>query len=131
MGLAAYQFSPDPKFQPHPATWLNQDRFRDVKPDLDSDPYGLGEFLDKLPRGGGLSAHAYDIEDLRAVLIAAGWPSSWRGDLEPLNGWMRDGYQPESCARVIAAAVAEFGARASLGAFDKRVRYRAARINGM
>ena len=53
MGLAAYQFSPDPKFQPHPATWLNQDRFRDVKPDLDSDPYGLGEFLDKLPRPGG------------------------------------------------------------------------------
>lgn len=29
-GVRAYPFSPDPKFQPMPTTWLNQDRFEGV-----------------------------------------------------------------------------------------------------
>lgn len=27
LGLRAYPFSQEPRFQPHPATWLNQDRW--------------------------------------------------------------------------------------------------------
>lgn len=27
MGLRAYPFSPEVQFQPHPATWLNQERY--------------------------------------------------------------------------------------------------------
>jgi hypothetical protein len=110
-------------------TWLNQKRYRDVEPDLTIDPYGLSEWLESLPRDGGLSAHCYDIEDIRPILIATGWEPSWRGSLDILNGWLRDGYIPDSCAKVIAAAVAEFGGRASLAAFDKRVRFRAQKIN--
>lgn len=29
VGLARYQFSPDPQFRPHPATWLNGERWLD------------------------------------------------------------------------------------------------------
>jgi hypothetical protein len=130
-GLARYAFSPDPKFRPMASTWLNQRRYALEPENLDADPYGMGEFLDTLPHEGGLSAHAYEREELHAVLIAAGFAPSWRGDLSPLNGWLADGYQPDSIAWVIAAAVVEFGTRASLQAFDKRVRYRASKINGL
>ena len=129
-GLARYQFSPDPKFRPMASTWLNQRRYALEPENLDADPYGLGEFLDTLPHEG-LSAHAYEREEIQAVLIAAGFAPSWRGDLSPLNDWIVDGYQPNSIAWVIAQAVAEFGGRASLQAFDKRVRWRATRIHGL
>ena len=127
-GLAGYSFSPNPKLRPHPSTWLNQDRWI-LEPELAAD-YGLSEWLETLPRTGGLSAHFYHVDELRDILIATGHPPSWRGSLDTLGDWMRDGYVPESVARVIAAAVGEFGIRPSLAAFDKRVRYRADRING-
>ena len=130
-GLARYRFSPDPAFRPMAATWLNQSRWQVEHDDLTIDPYGIAEWLASLPSDGSLSALSYDIDDLRGVLIATGWEASWRGDLGPLNGWMRDGYQPDSVARVIAAAVAEFGERSSLKAFDKRVRFRAEQITGI
>lgn len=127
-GLTGYPFSPEPKMRPMAVTWLNQRRFRDIEPDLSADPYGLVEWLDELPRDGTLSATCYDVDDLRPVLIATGWAPEWRGPLEVMSAWMADGYNPDSIARVIAAAVAEFGGRGTLAAFDKRVRYRAERI---
>jgi hypothetical protein len=128
-GLARYQFSDDPKFIPHPATWLHQGRYLDVQVDLLADAYGLLEWHAALPRDGTLSAAMYDPHDLRPILIATGWEPSWRGSLDVLGVWMRDGFVPDSVAKTIAAAVAEFGARGNLAAFDKRVRYRAERIS--
>jgi hypothetical protein len=128
--LARYDFSPEPKYRPMASTWLYQRRYECTDDDLNIDAYGLEEWLGALPRDGTLSALAYDVEELRAVMVATGLPSDWRGSLDALNGWMRDGYSPYSCARVIAATVAEFGTRQSLMAFDGRVRHRAERSTG-
>jgi hypothetical protein len=130
-GLAQYRFSPDPKFIPHPATFLNQDRWNDLEPDLSLDPFGLNAWLETLPPSkDGPSPHWYHVEDLQGILIAMGLDPTWRGTLDVLDAWLKDGYQPDSVSRVIAQAVAEFGRRASLQAFDKRVRYRADRTIG-
>ena len=128
--LKSYWFSDEKTFIAHPATWLNGERWLDQQSDR-RDAYGLREWLASLPREPGLSAHIYEVEELRAILVATGWPATWRGDLGHLNAWMRDGYQPDSVAQVIAAAVAEFGSRATLRSFDGRVRYRAERIGGL
>lgn len=130
-GLARYKFSADPQMRPMAATWLNQKRWTCVDEDLNADPFGLTEFLASLPRTGTLSARAYEADDLRQILVATGWLPTWRGSLDTLNEWMRDGYVPDSVARVIADAVAEFGTRSSLAAFDKRVRFRAERIQAL
>lgn len=128
-GLARYPFSTEPKMRPMAATWLNQRRFRDVEPDPSADAWGLTEWHATITSDGTLSAAMYDPDDLRPILIATGWEPSWRGSLDVLSAWMRDGYVPDSVAKVIASAVAEFGARGNLAAFDKRVRYRAERIS--
>ena len=127
-GLARYQFSDDPKYRPMAATWLNRRAWEVVNEDLTIDAYGLSEWLAALPRDGALSATCYDVDELRPILVATGWPATWRGSLDVLGGWMKDGYVPDSCAKVIAEAVAMFGGRANLGCFDKRVRYRAERM---
>lgn len=127
-GLGRYEFSPDPKMRPMAVTFLNQQRWACEVHDLSADAHGLAEYLAGLPRVGTLSAAIYDIEDLRPILIATGWPASWRGPLDTMNSWLCDGYIPDSCAKIIASAVAEFGSRGTLAAFDKRVRYRAERI---
>lgn len=128
-GMARYEFSPDPRMRPMAATFLNQQRWACINDDLDVDAYGLAEWLADLPHDGTLSAACYDIDDLRPILIATGWEPSWRGSLDIVNAWMRDGYVPDSVAKIVAGAVAEHGARGNLAAFDKRVRYRAERIS--
>ena len=130
-GLARYEFSPDPKFRPMASTWLNQRRFECVNENLDTDSFGIAEWMASLPRDGSWSALCYDVEEIRHVLVATGWPSSWRGSLDTLNDWLRAGYTPESITKVIASAVYEFGTRSTLAAFDKRVRFRAERIIGI
>jgi hypothetical protein len=129
VGLAKYEFSPDPKFRPMAATFLNQRRWACVNESLDDDPFGLMAWHATITSDGTLSAAMYDPHDLRPILIATGWEPSWRGSLDVLGVWMRDGFVPDSVAKTIAAAVAEFGARGNLAAFDKRVRYRAERIS--
>jgi len=126
-GLRAYQFSPDPTFRPMATTFLNQQRFRCAPVDLLADPYGLGEFLATLPREG-LSPASYDRSVLEAIMSAAGWGPAWRGPLEALNAWCRDGYPPESICLTIAEAVGEQGGRTSLAAFDKLVRFRCRKV---
>lgn len=128
-GLARYQFSSDPKFQPHPSTWLNGNRWKDVEPDLSLDPWGVGEWLSARPSVHGLTAASYGRDAIDQILLAAGWPVTWRGDLEPIDAWLRDGLLPESIASVIAEAVGQFGQRRTLLAFDKRVRFRSQRID--
>ena len=36
-GLLRHQFSPDPAYRPHPATWLNQRRWEDEAPEAQFD----------------------------------------------------------------------------------------------
>lgn len=125
--LDNYVFTDDKKFIPHPSSWLNGACWLDEQPDK-TDDYGLREWHATITSDGTLSAAMYDPDDLRPILIVTGWEPSWRGSLDILNAWMRDGYVPDSIAKTIASAVAEFGARGTLAAFDKRVRYRAERI---
>jgi hypothetical protein len=129
-GLARYQFSADPRFRPMAATWLHQERWLCVSIDLAADAWGLAEFTATLPASDALSAACYDRAALDPILLATGWPETWRGPLDVLDAWLRDGYEPPSIARVIAEAVAEFGPRERLAAFDRRVRFRAVRIGG-
>jgi hypothetical protein len=127
-GLARCEFDERPKFIMQPERWLHGGHWLDVQTNLSADPYGLNAWHATITSDGTLSAAMYDPDDLRPILIAAGWEPSWRGSLDILNAWMRDGYSPDSCAKVIASAIAEFGARGNLAAFDKRVRFRAERI---
>jgi hypothetical protein len=126
-GLRACHFSLDPTYVPMAATWLNQKRWQDAPINLLADPYGLGEFLATLPHEG-LSAASYDRSVLEAIMSAAGWGPAWRGPLEALNAWCRDGYPPESICLTIAEAVGEQGGRTSLAAFDKLVRFRCRKV---
>jgi len=50
--LETAQFSADPRYQPHPATWLNGDRWLD-----ESDPF------DPVLRAAGLSPADFDTSD--------------------------------------------------------------------
>lgn len=126
-GLTRYAFSNDPTYRPMAATWLNQGRFRDAV-DLAADPWGIDAWLAEQPASDALGPGCYPREALDPILLAFGQPETWRGSMEALAGWLRDGLTPDSIARVIAEAVAQFGPRRSLEAFDKRVRALASRL---
>jgi hypothetical protein len=128
IALLCYEFSPDPKFVPHAATWLNGERWLDVKIDLAADPYGIGDWLSKLPRETGLWAGCYDREAIVPILWATGWLPTWRGPLDVMGAWLRDGYLPDSITSAINIAVSKHGARASLKAFNGYVRHHAERF---
>jgi hypothetical protein len=127
VGLAKYEFSPDPKFRPMAATFLNQRRWACVNESLDADPFGLVEWHATITSDGTLSAAMYDPDDLRPILIATGWEPTWRGSLDMLGAWMRDGYVPDGVAKVIAIESQKFSAKA-LAAFDRAVRSRAEKM---
>jgi len=128
-GLLRYQFSPDPKFIPHPATWLNGERWADVIEDLTRDAWGLTEWLAKQPApadGALFWAGGYDVEALAEVLLAAGLAPEWRDDLDTLGAWLEAGYRPDSVRDVLAEAYARNGsAPRSLASVDRLVRARA------
>jgi hypothetical protein len=128
-GAATYQFSAERKYIPHPGTWLRQRRWRDVEPDLAADPWGLGALQQRQPDCSGLSAASYEIEALQGIMLATGLPATWRGPLDALNGWLRDGYTPGSLSAVIGDAVKQSGVPASLKSLDWIVRQRAARMD--
>ena len=128
-GVSTYQFSVDPKYRPMACTWLNQARYRCVTVDLSLDAWGVDEFTTGLPTREGFSAAAYEREALDRIMLATCWPETWRGPLDVLDEWLRDGYEPASIAGVILAAVADSGSRASLKAYDGIVRSRAARYD--
>ena len=129
-GLARSVASPDPTMRPMAATWINQERWRDEPgPDLSADPWGVDAFREALTDNGTLSALSYETEALYAVLVATGWPVTWRGSLDLINAWLAAGYTPDGIAGTIAGAVAEHGTRSSLKLFDGIVRARAVRID--
>ena len=128
-GLARYEFSPDPRLRPMAATWLNQRRFECVPVDLSADPWGLDEFLASLPDDGALSALSYERDAIEQIMLATRWPETWRGSLDALNAWLRDGYTPTSIADVLQAVVAKKPGARSLGWFDGVVRVRATQLD--
>lgn len=146
-GLRRYEFAAEPRMRPMATTWLHQCRWECESEDLTADAWGLGAWLQSLEAGAtapdigaqlskltvpgisAISAASYRRESLDEVLAATGWPVAWRGDLSPLGGWLGDGFLPDSIAAVVAEAVAQFGQRRTLAAFDKRVRFRAHRID--
>jgi hypothetical protein len=130
-GLARYIFSSEPKYRPMAVTWLNQRRWTCALVDLSADEWGLGEFLAALPESDAVSAASYDVDTLYGIMLATGWPETWRGDLDPLNAWLRDGYDVTSVAKVIGDAVAASGPRSTLMAFDGLVRARAVRFDAV
>lgn len=121
-GLARYEFSPDPKFRPMVCTWLNQRRWECEVVDLSADPWGLREWLASLPDDGALSALSYEYDALVWIMLATGWPETWRGRLYTLGWWLRDGYTPASIAAVIASAVFARRRFTELAALDRTVR---------
>lgn len=125
-GLERYKFSPDPAYQPHPATWLNGERWNDEELDLAADPWGLNAYLVAQPS----IVWGWNREALEEILIAAGLDRTWRGDLDTMAKWLTDGYRPDSIALVLA----EETARQSivlhrLAHLDRAVRQRAFRWN--
>ena len=123
-GIAAYQWSADPKYRPMPETWLNQRRFNCVPLDLEADPWGIGEWLERLPEAPGLSAHAYKRDVLEQIMFCTGNPETWRGDLSPLNAWLADGRAPDSIMCVIMLT----GMETNLRRYDRAIRTRAMRV---
>ncbi len=53
VGLKGYRFSEDPQYIPHPATWLNKERWVlelvEPRPTADDDPYGAAAWLATVP----------------------------------------------------------------------------------
>lgn len=127
-GVGRYEFSADPQFRPMAATWLNQRRWQCERIDLALDSWGLGEWVTTLPASAALSAASYEIETLQTIMLTTELDATWRGPLDVLDGWLKDGFVPQSIAGVIMEEVKRGGVRNSLKAFDWRVRERAARM---
>ena len=130
-GLARYRFSPDPMWRPMASTWLNQRRWQCEVNDLAADPWGIGEHIETLrgnaPRAG-FSCASFEPQALYAVLFAAQLPETWRGDLDTLDAWLRDGYSAEGIASAIGQAITKHGPRSGLRQFDGWVRAHARRL---
>lgn len=134
--LARYPFDRTdfPRFVPHPATWLNQERYADdpgPSPTSSDDPWGLREWHARQPPvgpGALFAASGYAVDALAEVLCAAGFAESWRGDLDTLGEWLAAGYRPDSIVDVVQEASSGLAAAPTrLRWFDGSVRHRALR----
>lgn len=126
-GLARYEFNPEPRYQPHAATWLNQRRWELNTEDLSIDPWGLQEHIAGKPSSEGLGIDCYSPEVFYPLMLAAALPETWRGSLRALDGWVQDGYAMASVYETIVAIVAQDGAVQGLDALDRKVRRLATR----
>lgn len=129
-GMARFKATPVRKYRPMAATWLNDKGWRDESgPDLSLDPWGIDEWLATEPDDGMFGPTSYDRDELDAVMISTGWPETWRGDLGPLGGWLRDGFRPDSIQSVIVEFTERYGSRSKLDAFDRMMRAKALRFD--
>jgi hypothetical protein len=125
-GLERYLFSPNPRLQPHPATWLNQERWADEQAGGLEDPWGLSAwYAAQADPGWTQDGYAELLEILNV-------PPRWTPDLDILGGWARDGYKHDS----VAAALREMTKQSTLprryvDAFDRPIRVRCMRWNGL
>ncbi len=104
-GLARAEFSANPKYIPHPATWLNGGGWEDEAPaPLEDDPWGLNAWLagPKAPQmQPDEEAHRWVYEEYVDVMEEIGLPKTWRGDLSILGRWSRERFVPESVCFVL------------------------------
>jgi hypothetical protein len=127
--------SPKPVLEPvlepvHPTTRAREARGVVVSLPMKADDWGLRAWLDRQPQvadePGLFSPRGWGYDALLDVMCATDLPKSWRGPLEPLGEWVREGYRPDSIALVIAEYVAASGIVARrLNAFNYQVRSRA------
>lgn len=150
-GLASYEFSPERRLQPLPATWLNGERWDDQRLDLpqssnghdQTDRWGLNAWITKQndvkdgfvkgePRKmiNGLAVDHYAVR----IAEAAGLPESWRGNWDSLGRWLRDSLgmidEPPVLDAVRNQAGRMNGGVGSIGVFDAALRAAAARCRG-
>jgi hypothetical protein len=133
--LRGAKFAPKPVLEPvlepvHPTTRAREARGVVVSLPKKADDWGLRAWLDRQPQvadePGLFSPRGWGYDALLDVMCATDLPKSWRGPLEPLGEWVRDGYRPDSIALVIAEYVAASGIVArTLNAFDYQVRSKA------
>lgn len=104
-GLARFEFPADPKYTPHPASWLNGRRWEDEPaPSLADDPWGLNAWLEgpKAPQmKPDEEAHRWVYAEYVEVMEHIGLPETWRGDLSILGRWSRERFVPDSVCFVL------------------------------
>lgn len=143
-----YPFPPDAQFVPHPATWLNGERWADDRPDAAAPSPEPGPAPRPNAIGSQYAAlaerYAWDDRDGRShpvvggwyldviadlVREAAGYPHGWCGDLRPLAAWLQDGLDPHDAilpAIMAIARRADYRPPGTLAYFDRPVRERRA-----
>lgn len=153
-GLRRFQFSAELKWRPHPASWLNGERWLDevdtdprptatTKPSTDpaADPFGVQAWAKALPgvrptesaaeREWGNWKNADGCVDFWALRICqeAGFKTEDRPDLSLILSWMKSGLGPEEAAKIVADKMAwwqktDGGKITSLRFFDEAFRRR-------
>jgi len=104
--LERFKFDEDPRFRPHPTTWLNGERWEDEQIDLAADPWGVRAWhaAQVIPEGAMFCAAGFDVSAFEEILEAIGLPREWRGDLDTMGKWILDGYRWDSIRDVILQA---------------------------
>jgi len=97
-GLANYQFHSNPLLQPHPSTWLNQERWADEDTVDPNDRWGLHTWYQGRRDPGWTEEGYADILELLLV------PERWAPDLDILGRWALDGYKHSSVVEVLREA---------------------------
>jgi hypothetical protein len=150
-GLAAYSFSEEEKFRPHPATWLNNDRWvvedvpvpraAPIAPDLAADPWGVNAWIATLNLTERCTVDGVKVPSLNLMSPAfecervceiAGIPRTARPKLDALMGWIRDDLDLGTRGVMNAIREAARTARGPIGSlayFDQPIRA-VARHNG-
>jgi hypothetical protein len=99
-----------------PVSWLIAGARHIGNPTQD---WGLSRWYPAAPQ----AVRDWPIEVYEDIMAATGMPPSWHGSLVALDGWIKDGYRPDSIAEVIAQAAAQFdGEVRSLAFFNQAVR---------
>jgi hypothetical protein len=91
------------------------------------DKWGLKGWVAKQqPSDGLFDPKGWEFDALEEILLMTGLPPSWRGNLDLLGDWIREGYRPDSVAAVIAEMAGSMSsAPRSLAAFSHQVRSKA------
>lgn len=103
-GLARFEFPADPKYTPHPASWLNGRRWEDEAPaPLADDPWGLKAWLagPNAPQRPTERHWLWTYEQCVEVMEDTGLPETWRGDLSILGRWSVERFDSESVQFVL------------------------------
>lgn len=120
-GLERYSFAPNPLLQPHPSTWLNQERWADE------------EIVDRADRWGLCAWYAarrdpgWTLDGYMELLEVLNVPDHWHPpDIDVVGAWASDGYKHSSVLEILRELRLTEPVR-YLHRFDSLVRRRAFR----